>query len=154
MRIRSGFVSNSSSSSFIAGIGIIKNMAKFAGWLAQNNVKLTKHDIDIVPTSDIVSESWMYEFVHSPNRLEITTPVNYSERISIPIDLSKEEYFFVVRIANNEGDQCFRMGPDCVPDYNIDKNWFDEPQQAIIDAFEDAKMFKKSKYKFGAGRNG
>jgi hypothetical protein len=45
MKIRSGFVSNSSSSSFIIGYGVVKDVDHFKSYLKKNKIKINSDGV-------------------------------------------------------------------------------------------------------------
>lgn len=145
MKIRNGFVSNSSSSSFILGYGVIKNEVKLKKYLEENNIKLDGYDVRILKPN-----------LEKINSLECCNDAS----LLIPNTLLNND-LFLVEIANNEGDEGFykaeEFNDDCYDlDYSIAENivFYSKEQQALIKVFDNKDLIVEGEVIFGAGRNG
>ena len=98
MKTRTGFVSNSSSSSFIVGIGRISDKDKFNTWMKENKVE-TDYDVSVLKLQDI-KEGKSYESnIHNGH-----VTINSSQSSACTKIETDEDEFFVVNYAGNEGD--------------------------------------------------
>jgi len=140
MKIRNGFVSNSSSSSFIIGIARITDINAFMVWKR----KMGCRDIKIVDGND----NWGYRI--GIGKVYVDAPINSGSEISLPC--KEGDDIAIVCIGNNEGDTEFMEYGEL--NYDIDLAHFDEVQQEIYNTFKSSKFFGDSKAFFGAGRNG
>jgi hypothetical protein len=152
MKIRQGFVSNSSSSSFIVGIARITDEIKLRKYLEDNNIQLG-YDVGIVKVKDIQGR---YEIIKTPNYVKV---LSFSQDVSLPLDgLDEEDSIFFVNIINNEGDTGqFSRNKYHDIDYDIDLDYFDKNEQLLYGAFDNPNIgldCKTSSVTFGAGRNG
>ena len=156
MKTRQGFVSNSSSSSFIVGVGKIKDIKDFKKWAKDNEVPLGSYDdysgLRIVSTTDLVEKSSWDFGINENNDLWVEEPTNDCGRVSTPLDHSSEDLYCIVCIGNDEGDDYFWNGDDY--DYAIDSSYFDGYQQDILQMLIDSKLLEKSEHNYGAGRHG
>jgi len=151
MKVRNGFVSNSSSSSFIIGYGVINDMDAFKGYCKKNNIIYTEYEDD-----KYCDDITLFDYI--PNNQRIISASNNQELI-VPKDVA-QDYTpkVVVRISNDEGDYAFSVydNHDNWVDYDYDKakkiSYYPEDQQAIINMF--SKPFIKGEVKYGAERNG
>lgn len=174
MKIRKGFVSNSSSSSFMGGIGIVKDMEKFKKWIEKiHNLGINEHDIRIVDPEeeanisyselDSDSESWI---VYMPINSEPSVSLNKTEAFkalnNIPEAqkaknalLDNVSNIIIFSIGNDEGDGQFQMIDDWEVDYDIDLDFFPKEQQRLYKEFgsKESGIVCADKI-FGAGRNG
>jgi hypothetical protein len=148
MKKRTNFVSNSSSSSFIIGFGIVKDKSILEKFLKNNKIEMG-YNLKILRKDEILKE---YE------KSDISA--SNETYISIP-SLSDKEIYFIAEISNNEGDQHFyseyEEDDDCYElNYSpaFKKEFFSKSQQAIIDLFSNKNIIKKGIVKFGAERNG
>jgi len=161
MKIRNGFVSNSSSSSFIIGYGVIKDKKKLLQILSE--LDISKYAYQLVDTSnidEIIKENDYDDFdleyrnlkpinkllVHAGNNIVLKVP-----------DKFYDKEILTVSINNNEGDEAFAETLDGYLDYSVvNEDYFATlgDESKIIDLFKNKDIFYKSDYKVGAERNG
>lgn len=171
MKVRSGFVSNSSSSSFMGGIGVVIDFDKFEKWVeklesigldkrylvltgldSDQNFDLSVDDEHLIVYLPVNSEPSVY--LEKTNIKKIN---NNKEVVDQAKDALLERYdnnvvFF--SIGNDEGDSMFSDG-DYDLDYDIDLDFFPDEQQKLYNEFgsEESGVSYTDKT-FGAGRNG
>ena len=153
MKVRNGFVSNSSSSSFIVGIAKIKDYDKFQNYLRENSITLG-YDVKVITFANMLKDGWDTKIIDDKIIVE---SFQTDARVSTN-DLRGDELFFVVNKSNNEGDSAFSNDDGYWElDYDIDLSFFDSSDRSIYNAFFDEKSgldLEKSDVSFGAGRNG
>jgi hypothetical protein len=154
MKIRNGFVSNSSSSSFIVGVAKINDYNEFEKYLENNNIKLN-YEVKVMTLSNI-KESNSYDMHVNNDRIYVDS---FQTDVSLNIkDCKDEDLFLIVNICNNEGDSYFMTSDDDYDiDYDIDMSFFDIHDSKVYDAFyneESGLDLSKSEVYYGAGRNG
>lgn len=162
MKMRNGFVSNSSSSSFILGYGVIKGFNTF------DKIKKFLDDNDIEYSFiDDYGDKCGYDDVNLFARSiqtdeRILTGGNDTELI-IPREVAEgynQDGFITVEIRNDEGD-----GGDggftyneLTGDMDYEKakhiEYYPERQQKLINLLKDKTLFSESKVVLGAERNG
>lgn len=164
MKQRQGFVSNSSSSSFIIGLGVVP----------AEHFQTVKREIDVQHLDDIhlykVSDlmdpnfrNWELKVDREfddlgnavLNRVEIES-FTYDSVIlgrDAVRDLSDEDYIIV--LSGSEGDECDFWDEDSGEyDYDIvDYDWFSEGARQAMDLLTYPPILFGD-YSYGAGRNG
>jgi len=152
MKVRTGFVSNSSSSSYIIGVGKLTDSDKFLGFCAKNGIA----DHSILTTKEIIESGTSNWNSHVRRRGEKTYFMCDSfdgNEVSIEIDPDGNELFVMIHFYGDEGDSCFSDKDDWDPNYDIDSDFFDASEQAIFDIGEDCGV-EDFTCTCGAGRNG
>jgi hypothetical protein len=149
LKTRTGFVSNSSSSSFIVGIGRISDKDKFNTWMKENDVK-TDYDVSVFKVKDGNS----YEGSIRNGKVTIDS---FQSSASAKIETDDDE-FFVVNYAGNEGDSAFESSEWGDIDYDIDVyHYLTNNVKKAIQAFSDINSgidTSTADQSMGAGRNG
>jgi len=143
MKIRSGFVSNSSSSSFIIGIGAV-------------------NDTDYKKVIDIIEETNMKYYVSldiydgNPKNLSVESFDGSFEELN-PNDVEEGDFILKLSYYGDEGDHYFTN--HSIDDYdepNYDNFEFEDFDHNIVDFVNKITTYyvKDFKYSYGAGRNG
>lgn len=147
MKTRHGFVSNSSSSSFIVGIAEILDKAKFDEYIKEQNIELDDWNQYIV-----TEDSEHCDIEKRNDRLVVE-----SFETSVSAELKKPgTIFFVTNISNDEGDGPFWNDRYCEMNYDIDIDYFSDSQRKVYDMFSDKNsgLNMDNQVTFGAARNG
>ena len=174
MKIRTGFVSNSSSSSFIIGYGVIKDMDKLNAYLKKHS--LTKetnrnfyHETVIITgPNDWDEHRENYEqYEHYDRHYKPIGDVKYGigagndTVLYFPDELPYMKDVLFVQVNNDEGDELFNVYDDdgewieCDYSRAFEKGFYNDWQRALIELLENNEgIFEKAEYKFGAERNG
>jgi hypothetical protein len=166
MKIRSGFVSNSSSSSFIIGYGVVKDKDKFDKYCKTHDITVNTKNED---HTDYCKSVYLYEdpyeiYDHKFSESgRILTGGNITELLVPQTVIPYNDPIVTVEINNDEGD-----GPPFVYEegkgdgqggfnYEVAKkiSFYSDVQQAIINLFkEETGVLINCKVLFGAERNG
>ena len=141
MKIRQGFISNSSSSSFIVGVAKIEDKEKF---------DIIKNDyIKVLKVGDI-KNNWSVN--KNDRRISVES---FQTSVDIYMEhLTEEDYVAIINISNNEGDDDFYCNDDYDIDYDIDSDFFDKDQQELFEIFTEKNGLSNIDLTYGAGRNG
>jgi len=149
LKIRNGFVSNSSSSSFIIGYGVVTNETRLRKLFDKNGVQLDSYDVYLLKSG--------VDNNGSKQEANIISGGNNTS-IDIPLNLLNRENLLIVSIQNNEGDYAFShyLDDDFELDYSpaFAVNFYNKQQQFLINLFSDKTVIKNGLVKFGAERNG
>jgi len=149
MKIRNGFVSNSSSSSFLAIFAEVSNEKAKEVLMGHKAKKGLKEDLWITNGEEIK------KLIDKRDELVDCDWAGVWIRVSEK-DINSESTYFLFEYAGNEGDGYF-MGEDMEygePDYDIDEDIFNEDIQKFMNDITEENGFKKISISYGAGRNG
>ena len=158
MKVRQGFVSNSSSSSFIIGIAKIEDEQKLEEYLKKNKIEKDSEDLIIETFNDIKKRRKEYDYFFSERQNALIVDAFSGAMVSIDTKaLKDDDKILIYYFCGDEGDFCFCDDCDDL-DYDIDIDFFDSPQIDVINMLssaEEAGLNKNlSEWTLGAGRNG
>jgi hypothetical protein len=155
MKVRNGFVSNSSSSSFIIGIGVLQDEDAFNSW--RQNVKIDSYDMKVVDPEDYETS---YDFKEKEDSFVVVAPINdeYPE-VELPKSGVEGKKIVILCKGNDEGDGAFTSYDPVDPwgelDHDIDLDFFGLEDQRLFKEFgEDISGIAFADKTYGAGRNG
>ena len=156
MKIRNGYVSNSSSSSFIIGIAKIIDLEKMRKYLSDMGISSGGYEFTIISKYDLEqNKPWDINIRDNIISLESFNGAD------VRLDSSDMNGLDVMLIYGFTGhDDSDFMNDDDIfydLDYDIDLDFFDESEQKIFKMFSDKNSgldIKTSDITFGAGRNG
>ena len=153
MKIRHGFVSNSSSSSFIVGIAEILDKAKFDAYIEKNNIKLS--------TPESYSAYDAFIIIDNSDRRDLSVKNDMIRLCSFSTSVTVERkkpgtIYFAVNVSNDGGDGLFWCENRSEMNYDIDLDYFDPEQRKLFDIFcdKDSGLNMENQVEYGASRNG
>jgi len=150
VKIRNGFVSNSSSSSFIIGVAEILDLEAFKKAL-DKDLK-SSHYFEF-GTCEKLLEGCICER-RSMVRVEVSSFTG--ESVSLPSKPNAN--YFVVSYFGEEGDYSFMADEGSDIDYDIDASFFDclKDVKRLLEMLSNPEKhgLGETKYSYGAGRNG
>ncbi|MBD3406177.1 MAG: hypothetical protein GF411_08680 [Candidatus Lokiarchaeota archaeon] len=151
MKVRQGFVSNSSSSSFIIGVGKIKDRSALKKLLPKSSYDCY---CDILSTTALLNKNY-HDYGVRGDWLTVIANVNSEPEVSIKFDPDGDDDYFVVNIGNNEGDQAFWRNDMGDLDYGrVNDEWFGGDQRKILEILKNKDLFHEVQYRIGVDRNG
>ena len=158
MKRRYGFVSNSSSSSFMIGIARIVDKDKFKLWEEQLNCHDSPYEgYKIYRFKDIPRDCYDHYCFLANNDQEIVVD-SFQEHTSIETNgMKPDDEIIVFNIINDEGDSDFAIynnGEFLDYDYDIGLDHFDEDQAELYEGLKKENGLASISKTYGAGRNG
>lgn len=173
MKVRNGFVSNSSSSSFIIGLAVIEDFSKFNTWLSKNDLKIDGEDLNLASIEnidsqyqiDVEGDKFIFEaFTGDTVSIEKEDSVKASEKYQTIAKIAKnklletgDKNILIVDIYKDA--KYLEMSDDFDPSdsYNIGIDFFDAEHQKIFNDLNTRPNeigVYKADIMFGAGRDG
>jgi hypothetical protein len=140
MKIRNGFVSNSSSSSFIIGIARVSDEEKLNKYIKDNNIS----NVDIVDL-DYIKKAWDINIRNNSISLE-----SFMTDVTTKIISDDDKFILLDYMGGDDSD--FWNGD--YYDYDIDLTFFDYNLIKAYDLFNKKNIgIVDADSTFGAGRN-
>lgn len=155
MKIRTGFVSNSSSSSFLICLAKINDMEKFLKYVEERRLTISKespYDIPMLTSTSKISERKYYDIAFKNNKIVLES--FRGDEVALKINPQEDENILVLNFTGNEGDSSYPFeSADGDIDYDvIDKDYFTELGY-LFDLGEEQGV-SEIHYQLGAARNG
>lgn len=143
MKIRNGFVSNSSSSSFVLGYGKVIDYNALHKYLKENNISIDNYYLKM----------WDNNYENKWSSQHELSCSNHTS-VTIPEEL-RCEGTIITEFGNNEGDSAFSSTDGWGLDYECANNidWYNKDQQAVIRLFSQP-FIEHGYVQIGAERNG
>lgn len=142
MKIRQGFVSNSSSSSFICVIGKVTNEEKLNDYIRSKR-------------RDII---WNRVYYGHELKDAIEEDVcDFEDYVNVPDDINPNDQFVIFSEAGDEGDCYFMSGSEDdwdEPNYDIDLDFFSDDVQELTELTPEKHGVQIIDVTYYAGRNG
>jgi len=167
MKIRSGFVSNSSSASFIIAIGKIQDRDKFESFLSTIDMRVIKGfsfvSLEEIQDREIESTHFNRErdkiIVESFNGSTVDIKKEDYDRIETEKDVIDKAMASLAGSKNDDIVVWYRCEEDITEtedgaDYDIDLNHFDQDEQDLYNGLIEENGIKLVDKTYGAGRNG
>lgn len=162
MKKRNGFVSNSSSSSFIIGVGKIKPSALET---VKGIVKENQGDLEIWTIADLIEKQKSSKYWCGPTFrdfskcLEVESFTNAAVSLKIYPEDMEDGHFLVMMHDGGGDDSDFSVldddGDFIEMDYDlIDIHCFSSAAQELQSLFYDKNLIENGETTFGAGRDG
>lgn len=153
MKVRQGFVSNSSSSSFLIALAVIKEgcVSKVREALKDSD----KWHYNIRYIGDILKEkSWDDpDVTHiKEDKFKVTLEAPINDMVTVSLFCSSNSDILVINQGNDEGDSDF--WDDRYQELNYDKVDLDYFDSNIVDLLNHKEYFSNVQMEYGAGRNG
>jgi hypothetical protein len=150
MKIRNGFVSNSSSSSFIIAVAQIINREKVDSWIG--SLSLDPCDYTIQKVKDLNDRCGQ---IYTNKKGDIIAH-NFQTTVYLSDSLiNSEDEILAINIVNNEWDYgSFSSDYGDEINYDIDLDFFDDNQTNIYCGLCEENGFGLIDKTYGAGRNG
>lgn len=142
MKTRAGFVSNSSSSSFIIGLARVTDEQKLRAYLKRN---------DIETLVRIYSEEDFHRR-ECKSDTSITIESFNGHTVQVQKGTKSNQKYILIDIYNNEGDLAFCHGDDGYCDYDINLDFLSSDQQRLFAIDEKEAGIEDLHITFGAGR--
>lgn len=152
MKNRTGFVSNSSSSSFIVGVAEVIDNNKLNSYVLERGIKYDS-DFKVTTIGEIKSNAF-WDIKYNNGKIRVSS---FQTDVSLNIGEKPDDTKIVyVNISNDEGDYAFIEDEDWGDlNYDIDLDYFDDKQQDIYSVFTSGNSgINNADITFGAARNG
>lgn len=166
MKMRSGFVSNSSSASFIMGMGVILNREEFEKWIANNNIEDSIYSI-----KNFSQLNEVYDIDVKGNTVSMesfTMDVISIDTTDVQADADLPPQVVAKQLLASSGDPLiltfYEHGAepgwnDDYEDYDydsVDLTWFDHDLAKLYEGLTNNSIpgVVKGCASFGAGRDG